>query len=652
MSISYEIDIWSLEQLVQMNSDKKLVLPAYQRSVKWNKEKKRKLIDTMRMGNPIGTFLLFFDSDRKQYQIIDGLQRISTIIDYFNNPQLYLDSDILDISLAEEIRKIKCTKERIKYDQEKLRYQILNDRKDLVDIYKKTLDKPTLYTIRILQHFNLINFIDDNLTDKIEKIQSYIKDKVELKKIQIPIIKYSGNKRDLPKIFTDINKNTQVLTEFEIYAAQWSEINVGEINDILLEKLKNKYDKINNDEDLGFDIDYDRDLVNEKTMNLFEFCFSLSELLSETKNDFSKMFANRDNSAFELISLLLTDQPNYVDLIEYVIGHEGLSYKNTNITFLKSLMESIIEVLKDLSFIDDYVSLSSKLYLNSDYQKFHLFIALFRKKFKIVHKVEYTDESTYETELFLDVFSTTKYSKKAEFKTIKSLDSNIVRLSGFKQNFLLFKRYSLVRILAHTLEGYWSKNRQVNDLMRNIRSNSNVYFENIAEKEFKDLVTHVLKSQVKDPDFTLIRFSKDVQLVSVIIHNILLRTEVYYSDKCKDFKKMEFDHLIPKSILKDLDEGVPISSLMNCWILDKRTNAKKSDKSIDQLINVPFVKADKKFISLLGLDERQYSIMTQIKDLSKKDKKVYFNQFVSFRIETLPELYEKIKKDYIAYHKD
>jgi len=649
MGVNYKLDKWKLEEVQKLYVDKKLILPAYQRTVRWDTTRKSKLIDTMRQGNPIGTFLVYFDEDLKQFQIIDGLQRISTIIDYLNNPVKYIDNEIVDYSLVESLRRIKCQIDRIVFDPVTLQFQINDDRKNIINLYKLSYDNSTSnFPIDVMEYFNFEVKNKKQVIEIITGIEKQIKGRIELKEIEIPIISYVGSKRDLPKVFTDINSNTLVLTDYEIFAAQWSDIKVGVIDDSIIQKLRNKYEKINNDTELGFEIDYDRDL-NDKNIDLFEFCFGLSEIITDPDQKFTKMFLNRPNAAFELISLILSNQPNYIDILEYLVGSDNLKYKNSNSSFLKELMTSIIETLKDLQFIDSYTSINNTYYLYSDYQKFHLFMSIYRKKYIIEHTAQFSDKSIFKSALFSNIFSKTKFSSKSNQVVIELISSKIEKQTGFAKEFKNFKQFSIPRLLSHTFSDYWNNNRQVNDLLKNIENNLDFYYQDIKEQEFIDTVSTSLMQQISNPDYYVMKFPRDVKLESAIIHNILLKTNQLYREKCDSYKLYEFDHIIPKSVLKELRLKTPIASLVNAWVLDKHSNGKKSGNNIDSLIGTPYVKLDKDFLNILGISEEQFNIINIIKNLSVKDKKTYFEKFAHERAISLPKLFNDYRKSFISY---
>jgi hypothetical protein len=62
--------------------------PEYQREYVWSLEDKVKLIDSIFNNITIGFFVfakLSYQEDGKQYEIVDGKQRLSTLIDFFED---------------------------------------------------------------------------------------------------------------------------------------------------------------------------------------------------------------------------------------------------------------------------------------------------------------------------------------------------------------------------------------------------------------------------------------------------------------------------------------------------------------------------------------------------------------------------------------
>lgn len=61
-----------------------VLCPKYQRRITWNNKKRSKLIESFIMNIPVPPVFLY-ETEFGVYQVMDGLQRISTIMDFFDN---------------------------------------------------------------------------------------------------------------------------------------------------------------------------------------------------------------------------------------------------------------------------------------------------------------------------------------------------------------------------------------------------------------------------------------------------------------------------------------------------------------------------------------------------------------------------------------
>ncbi|MGI6474652.1 MAG: DUF262 domain-containing protein [Thermoactinomyces vulgaris] len=59
-------------------------LPKFQRNLVWKEKNKIEFIESLKKGYPFGTLLLYKQEDKDDiFSLIDGLQRSSTIKDYY-----------------------------------------------------------------------------------------------------------------------------------------------------------------------------------------------------------------------------------------------------------------------------------------------------------------------------------------------------------------------------------------------------------------------------------------------------------------------------------------------------------------------------------------------------------------------------------------
>src|SRR6201985_4017399 len=72
----------SIGELVNMYRDGDLVInPDFQRLFRWEIGQKSKLIESLLLGIPIPSIFVFEQEDSK-WELIDGLQRISTLLEF------------------------------------------------------------------------------------------------------------------------------------------------------------------------------------------------------------------------------------------------------------------------------------------------------------------------------------------------------------------------------------------------------------------------------------------------------------------------------------------------------------------------------------------------------------------------------------------
>lgn len=97
----WEMSKYTVEQLNNDYKNGKITVPKYQRGAVWNKKQREKLIDSMNKGYPFGSILLYQNDGKRQ--IIDGLQRSTTIIEFVKNPARYFTDDNINDEIINKI---------------------------------------------------------------------------------------------------------------------------------------------------------------------------------------------------------------------------------------------------------------------------------------------------------------------------------------------------------------------------------------------------------------------------------------------------------------------------------------------------------------------------------------------------------------------
>lgn len=125
MNNTWKLETFSAEKINENIEKKIFTIPRYQRGVVWSQSQKDTLIDTIKKGLPFGSLLLYLNGNEKNntYQIIDGLQRSTTIIDFVKNPALYFNEDDILDSGIDRIYKLA----NITTDEQAFKEQIKKD---------------------------------------------------------------------------------------------------------------------------------------------------------------------------------------------------------------------------------------------------------------------------------------------------------------------------------------------------------------------------------------------------------------------------------------------------------------------------------------------------------------------------------------------
>ena len=82
------------------------VVPPYQRGYVWNSKQTDQFVDTLKRGLPFGTILLYHDEANNKYQIIDGLQRCTTIFRFINEPAPFFNEDDIEEELPQMLAQL------------------------------------------------------------------------------------------------------------------------------------------------------------------------------------------------------------------------------------------------------------------------------------------------------------------------------------------------------------------------------------------------------------------------------------------------------------------------------------------------------------------------------------------------------------------
>ncbi len=292
------------------NGKFQLTIPRYQRGIVWTEKQKEKLLESISLGFPVGSLLAFQTSKKSDkgsapfvWQLVDGLQRTSTLISYMDNPFSIagMKSFVSDSALKDLTKMIYPTSVQTNFDEVE----------NSVESWLKIVKKPELAagysSSKLYQHLKeslpdspvlndpektveVIEYLDHSLIEE-------IKNKVDvIASSELPIIVYTGAEENVPEIFERINSQGIKLSKYETFAATWTDIQAEIQNSEIREKISDKYAML---KDAGYTISGIESLDSgEGSYNLFEYLFGLGKILSD-KYEF--LFPESEN-ADDLVS--------------------------------------------------------------------------------------------------------------------------------------------------------------------------------------------------------------------------------------------------------------------------------------------------------------------------------------------------------------
>ncbi len=275
----------------------RLTIPRYQRGIVWTDKQKEALLESISFGYPVGSLLAFQTGQKNDkgsaplvWQLVDGLQRSSTLIEYMDNPftiagiSSFIDNSDIE-NLAKEIYDTPT------HDQ-------IQNIGILLETWLKIVKKPEAEAG--FSNVKLLQYLRSTLSDS-EKIQDdaaalelveflgnsvlkKINEKVDLiGTSQLPIIVYTGSEENVPEIFERINSQGIKLSKYETFAATWNGIGAVISNADIKEAITAKYAKLT---DAGYTVSGIDDLgQGDDNYNLFEYLFGLGKILS-TKHQY------------------------------------------------------------------------------------------------------------------------------------------------------------------------------------------------------------------------------------------------------------------------------------------------------------------------------------------------------------------------------
>lgn len=129
--LDYDTKEFTIELLVQKFGDGKsddadIYVPAYQRRFNWEIRRQSRFIESVLLGLPV-PFLFFGEADDGRYEVVDGMQRLSTCSAFQNNTLELVGLERIDLLDGCRFRDLSEPQQR-KFKNRTIRSVVLSDR--------------------------------------------------------------------------------------------------------------------------------------------------------------------------------------------------------------------------------------------------------------------------------------------------------------------------------------------------------------------------------------------------------------------------------------------------------------------------------------------------------------------------------------------
>lgn len=618
-------------ELKQKIENKEISIPKYQRGIVWSENQKLKLIETIQKGLPFGSILLYEDKDKKM-QLIDGLQRSSTLFKFITNPGFFFTDNNFDDEIIHEIVKILDFSEG-QFDKifDVVKSLFLNWVKD---------NHVSMEDVISMQFFEFSSYLSDEfptLKDihDLQKIADLIKPTLlEYKVIcehilntEIPMIVLYGEKDILPEVFERINSTGSTLTKYQIFSAAWSDTGF-KITEKDLEPIIN-YVTDRYDEMAAGEIEISEynsvDIKKEKSISLFDLCFGFGKLL---KNDYPSLFG-RDNDVTKVDSIGF-------NLINSCLGQRVKNMEKLHLTFENYDTENLNKIL--LKIIDTVRNVERLL------SSANVFKGNKRSNnYSNINHTEYQITSIISS-MFIQTYLKGDFSEFED--SLALIDPDQTNEIWRRSNKERFTRNVLKRYIIDVLNENWrgSGDKRLNNSLLNF----DYYNGEISWDEFENELDRwftKINSERKEAKKVSAPKEADRIILNVVYSHLFSAKDQIGSEK------YDIEHILPKNFMKNKlisyseDARLPLSSIGNLCLLPEKINRKKGDKTIYQIAE----KLD--FLELEEI-EKKYTFTSKVdfdfieKDVDFESFKENYQIFINNRFSVIKD---KIKNGMFQY---
>lgn len=596
---------WTIEDLVMALSDtptkkSKITIPKFQRTLVWKKDQKKAFVDSVKKGFPVGAILLYKSttdtSGTTIYNLIDGLQRSTSLNQYIKAPTQFFDETNLKQTLIDDLFLLIPNADAI-FDRETLSKEITT-----WIINLKGFEESEGFS-----SFNLSQYLNKNLSlnldiTKIEELTAKfvpflkeIKDDSNIYQFQIPVLIYTGHQSNLPTIFERLNSKGTQLSKYQIYAATWTPYRDFAItNRQIIDGIKSKYDLLLEE---GYEVEnYDSSPKFYTTrFTTFEYLFGFGKFLC---NKFEFLFntaskiEQEDSIGFNIINICLGLQFDEMNKIpENFLAYDTQTFENC--------------VLNSIEFVFNSLKGHITLKMNKRTK-----VAIVHSELQIVSMIGKVFHSRYNSDLSeKPTWDATKIKleKNLTYHYLYDILRDHWRGSGDSKAFNLI-----------------SSDRYENPIKKTSwESVFDDWFENDLAKKEK------IRASIKD---SAILFFKYLYSYSLSAYEELSSVEY------------DIEHLVPVDKLKEIaGEGIPMSAFPNLCLLESSLNRKKGSLTYYQyyknIVAKEELTEDQSKVEIKKLETYTHTIESDLQFVETAFTQENYKQFLNNRFKTLRQLF-------------
>lgn len=562
---------YRIENLTFPELKERAVVETFQRKLVWSTNEKKSFIETLSKGHPFGAILIYKYEDKDNYSIIDGLQRYTTITDYEENPQKYIqfdnivDKEILDTFIGKERvseSTIHNARKTINSTIESFTSEAIRGNNTMTTLYKMLKDAlPEFFSDLTADQLMSLEQIKDSI---LKTITNYL----NVENLPIPTIVFTGEVEELATVFENLNRGGKKLSKYQVFAAQWSrhEIELADtpLNNRLLEITIQRYEDLIESRNVEINNFSREEMLENKTINVAEFCFALGKLITEKMY----VFWDKDNE----------DTANQIGYSTLAIVF-GIKNKSM------SSLESHFDKLNSPSFIEDFVSEILDIYrdINDRFAKILKVPGLSSDKY-------YGGRNASDFQL-LSFFGSLWVTKVGDLQS-----GELSFQPKYKVNYELIESNMIKYFIFDIVNSRWSGTGD-SKLDSIVNEGENYYLRELTKSRFE-------QSLFDWHDEIVQKNSINFEPVSKMLYTIL---SSHYDSRYTE-KSYDSEHVIARKeinkIRNESNKSIPGGSLGNHMYLDVKNNRRKHEFSLYD-VEKPGFSIDESFFSYQNYPSRK-----------------------------------------------